>query len=140
MTNGVDTPNPSTAAEHTAHTITTRHVHPWLIEPLHGVTDDGKYDQLIASMTANGWTGAPIVVISREDAIPLAVTGSHRLAAAGSLDLEVPVVELRDVFTSVGKDELGDLFAEGHSNYDALVRAVQELPIEVVDYYGLDVH
>lgn len=61
------------------------------VVPPHGVVDDAKLHRLIESMERDGWTGRPIVAQAVGDGYA-AWTGSHRLAAANKLDIEVPVV------------------------------------------------
>lgn len=115
------------------------------VEYLHGVTDGDKYAALVESMTRNGWVGAPIVIVDRSDycMIPLAITGSHRLAAAESIDYDPPMIDLVDLFAATGLDYDATLAAYldcGFDLYDAIIRAAAALPVHIIDYYGLDAH
>lgn len=55
----------------------------------HEVRDQDKLAELVASMASKGWEGRPLLVSNYR-----ALTGSHRLAAAEQLGIEVPVVEV----------------------------------------------
>jgi hypothetical protein len=57
------------------------------IYPVHEVRDEAKYEAIKASMQAHGWQGRPILVVDCGEYYQ-ALTGSHRLAAAASLDEE----------------------------------------------------
>ena len=116
---------------------------PSTVEALHEVVDGDKYQALVESMKTNGWAGAPIVIVEREDAIPLAITGSHRLVAAEFVGIDVPTVELRDLFAAEGIDydaAIGEYLEAGFPLYDAIVRITDELPADLIEYYGLDAH
>jgi hypothetical protein len=121
----------------------TTDINPAMVEPLHGVEDQAKYEALVASMTARGWVGPPVVVVEREEAIPLAITGSHRLAAAEFVDIEAPTVEFRALFEAAGIDydtTIGEYLEGGFDLYDAIVRVADKLPADITDHYGLDAH
>jgi len=60
------------------------------IVALHDVKDTGKLNTLITSM-ANGWNGRKILAVDCGDHLQ-ALTGSHRIAAANELDIEIPVM------------------------------------------------
>lgn len=118
-------------------------IDPTRVETLHGVEDDAKYKQLVESMATEGWIGAPVVIVEREDAMPLAITGSHRLAAAEVVGIDAPAINFRDVFAEAGIDydtAIGQYLDEGFELYDAIVRVTNELPATTIDYYGLDAH
>ncbi|RKI08300.1 hypothetical protein D7Y15_26180 [Corallococcus sp. AB030] len=61
------------------------------ITPPHEVRDEAKLDAIRASMEARNWKGRPLVVVPypSADRTFLALTGSHRLAAASAAGLEV---------------------------------------------------
>lgn len=62
------------------------------ITPRHEVRDVAHRDAIAASMSEDGWIGRPLVVVDSGDGY-LALTGSHRLAAARLAGLdEVPVL------------------------------------------------
>lgn len=66
-------------------------VDPSGITPVNEITDRSKYDYLVDSFRKDGYRGRPIVAVGDEgDAV--ALTGSHRLAAAKEADIDVPVV------------------------------------------------
>lgn len=120
------------------------------IEPPHDPHDEAKLDQLTESMRLYGWIGAPVVVIDRGDADPLAVTGSHRIVAAREVGIDVPTVTLADLLAEHGTSltsltDLIDCFeAAGLDRDDAIheaaIRAADQLPVSVVAHYGLDLH
>lgn len=117
------------------------------IEAPHDAHDEARLNQLTESMRRDGWVGAPVVVIDREDADPLAVTGSHRIAAAREAGIDVPTVTLADLMAEHGAslaDLIGDFEAAGldHDDaaYEAAIRATDYLPASVVEHYGLDLH
>jgi len=60
------------------------------IEPLHNVTDPEKLVALKNSMKKDGWVGDPVVVLDGKK--PKGVSGSHRIAAATELGMEIPVL------------------------------------------------
>jgi hypothetical protein len=107
------------------------------------------YDNLVAALTRHGWDGPPLVVLTRDHCEPplppLAVTGSHRLAAAEKARVEVPCVELADLYQTRGLnlDELLDEWIpEGHSYsdfavYQAISRVLDRLPIWMVRHYDI---
>ena len=67
------------------------------IDPRHEVNDEGKLAMLTSDMDASGWHGRPVLVADRgEDRNPryIGITGSHRVAAATVLGMEIPVVIL----------------------------------------------
>lgn len=122
-------------------------LNPDRVEPPHEVMDEDYAAQLAASMGRDGWQGAPIVIVERDGGDPLAVTGSHRIAAARVAGILVPVVYLADITAAHGID-LADLVA-GADAYDmdedlaicqAAYTAANLLPADVADHYGLDLH
>lgn len=117
------------------------------IEAPHDASNDAKLEQLVESMRRDGWVGAPVVVVDREDADPLAVTGSHRIAAAREAGIDVPIVPLADLLAESGAnltEMVADYEAAGldsdDATFEAAVRAVEHLPVDVVEHYGLDMH
>lgn len=116
----------------------TQTMTPGDIIPAHDVRDDAKLTELTASMREQGWQGAP-VVISREGFGDQALTGSHRIAAAEAAEIDVPVVEIRDLMADNGQD-FDALAAELGGWYEVAVRLGYYLPADVTAYYGLDMH
>lgn len=98
------------------------------------VADAEKIAGLIASMEADGWTGAPVVVDGDQ-----AVTGSHRIAAACKVGLDIPTVSIRDLFAEAGLD-YDDAVEEYGDRYEVIVHADRFLPASIIDRYGLDAH
>lgn len=105
------------------------------LTPWNDVDDAEKLTALIASMEVDGWVGAPVVVDGDQ-----AVTGSHRIIAARQADIEVPTVDIRDLFANAGLDYDDVVEEYGGDRYEIVVRAEQFLPGDVVDQYGLDAH
>ena len=62
--------------------------------PFHGICDEGKLNDLIASMSANGWQGAPLVADGDQ-----LVTGAHRWVAAREVEINAPVVDIRGLLS-----------------------------------------
>ncbi len=97
--------------------------------------EQDKVAALAASITANGWVGAPVIVDG-----DTAITGSHRLVAREVAEMEViPVVEVSDLCTAYGIDWLEVLEVNGYDLRAAAREVGFGLPIEVVDYLGYDV-
>ena len=63
----------------------------WLIPP-HGVVRPERFRSLVSSMDRYGWKGRQIIAIHDRSFGDLyrALTGSHRIAAAGATDTDVP--------------------------------------------------
>ncbi len=114
----------------------TQTIHPADLVPLHDVDDRAKVATLVTAMQADGWTGAPIVVIAGQDV--RAITGVHRRAAALIADIKVPIVDLDDILTE-HDTSLSELTAEYGDEYEALARLPYHLPAEVIEAYGIDV-
>jgi hypothetical protein len=108
-----------------------------------GVVDWGFYQDLVRSMTRDGWNGPPLVVLIRDDyhppAPPLAFTGSHRLAAAEQVGIQAPCVDLPALFAARGKDfetlldawlpPLPGAVYSDHALYLAVARLIEQMPI-----------
>lgn len=124
--------------------ITCTEVGPDRIQPWHEDHDSAKTDQLVESMTANGWTGPPVVAIYN-DGDPIAITGSHRIPAARRTETDIPVVDLDELLRAHGTT-LADVDEQTGSDpsdplhYETVVRLNYFLPAEVIEYYGLDAH
>lgn len=104
--------------------------------PPHDVTDPGKAEKLAVDMEAHGWQGAPIVVL-RDYA--QAITGVHRLAAAEQAGITVPGVDIEELLDACGID-LWERRDQHEDLWDALAALIDELPANVRDAYGLDLH
>lgn len=105
------------------------------LTPWNEVDDAAKLAALVASMEADGWVGTPVVVDGDQ-----AVTGSHRIVAARRADIEVPTIDIRDLFADAGLDYDNVVEEYGGDRYEIVVRADQFLPASIVDQYGLDAH
>ena len=97
--------------------------------PPHCVIDSGKYETLVDDMTINGWIGRPILVVN--GAYKIALSGSHRIAAAQAAGIEVPVLEIESGNTCGDPDyeeenEAWEHLMEAHDDDDRL-RALREL-------------
>lgn len=117
------------------------------IEPPHAAEDEAKLERLTNAMRRDGWVGAPIVIVERQDADPLAVTGSHRIEAARAAGIDVPAVLLADLFAEQGASLAGLIdefqaagFDEDSAINEATIRALDILPVDVTEHYGLDLH
>lgn len=105
--------------------------------PAHDVDDPRKVETLAADMQARGWKGAPIVVL-RDYA--QAVTGVHRLAAAERAGLAVPGVDIEELLDACGID-LWERRDDTDAELADVIRVlIAELPAEIRDTYGLDLH
>lgn len=70
-----------------------RWIEPELIEPPHEVRDRAKLARLIDAMNADErWTHRPLLAIEDPVYGYVALTGSHRIAAAREVWAEIPVV------------------------------------------------
>lgn len=105
--------------------------------PAHDVDDPGKVEKLAAAMEEHGWQGAPIVVL-RDYA--QAITGVHRLAAAEQAGIAVPGVDIEELLDACGID-LWERRDDIDAELDEVIRVlIDELPAEVRETYGLDLH
>lgn len=99
---------------------------PCMIYPPHGPRDAELLASLTASMTADGWTGRPLLAWRESpDAEVRGLTGSHRTAAARSAGLDaVPVliVECDDEDLAA---ELNDL-----RDYDGLAAILRRYDVD----------
>ena len=82
------------------------------IEPLHGVRDKTKLNNIIESMKKDGWIGRPILIAMGCNGLQ-ALTGSHRLAAAKSLDMDALTytldAELLEMYCEEKEQNLEDI-------------------------------
>ncbi|MBR2743409.1 MAG: ParB N-terminal domain-containing protein [Clostridia bacterium] len=70
------------------------YIDPERVQTVNGVTDRKKYDALVSSFTRNGWDGRPLVVVENGNEGYIALTGSHRIAAAREARINVPAIVL----------------------------------------------
>ena len=86
------------------------------IEAPHEVRDEKKLNDLTESMAKNGWQGPPILAYYDGDMLQ-AVTGSHRIAAAETSGIEIPVSIMG--FENASEDDLYD-FLNAYEDEDIL--------------------
>jgi hypothetical protein len=111
----------------------------WTFNPYHEACDRAKFDELVKSMTANGWQGAPIVNLGGQ-----LITGSHRFAACQEVGLNPLVVDILDIIDV----EFDDLM--GEYGLGSAEEALEDLPMfcellrterpELASYLGIDIH
>lgn len=99
----------------------------------HEIRDEAKLAELIASMRQNGWQGAPLVADGEN-----LITGAHRYVAAREVGVEPHVVDIRDIYPE---------WEALHASYDYptiderdYVFALEDLPIQLREEYGIDGH
>jgi hypothetical protein len=111
------------------------------------------FKRLTQALSTTGWDGPPVVVMFRDDyappAPPLALTGSHRLAAAEEVGIEVPCVGLAALLDKRGldlDDLLDEWIPEGASYSDraqlqavaqVLYRLWDRMPAWMIASYGV---
>lgn len=79
-----------------------------LIE-VHGVKDKAKLDRLVVDMQKNGWRGDPLLVFDNGNGA-YALNGSHRIAAARQVGIDVPVMYVDDSRFITALDDAGFTF------------------------------
>lgn len=104
------------------------------LQPYHDVQDQDKFEALVLSMSVSGWVGAPLVKF--EECL---LTGGHRYAAARHIGLDVPVVDLFDVFC-VDQDEVIDLIQDLDFWQGEVTRLAIEDNAEIAAELGMDIH
>lgn len=100
-----------------------------------GYDDAENVAEIAASMSENGWVGAPLVVLPD---YARSYTGSHRLKAASLTGTQVPGVDLTDMFEACGLD-LWQIVAD--EDLDILhdrAAVLAHLPADVLAAYTLD--
>ena len=105
------------------------------METLHGETDHKKTLELQRNMEANGWVGAPLVVEGDQ-----LINGTHRYIAARNLEIEIPTIELEELYIMAGLDMLEIHEAHGFPTLDEPEYAdfLGELPYSIRNKYGID--
>ena len=73
------------------------------IEPLNGITDQEKYEELVISFREDGYNGVPVLVGNECIGIYDAVTGSHRILAAREAGIEIPclIIEEDEIYSRI---------------------------------------
>lgn len=80
-------------------------VHAKTVTPLHEIKSKGKLGEIKQSMKSGGWKGRPLLAVETENGKLQGLTGSHRIVAAKSAGLDVPVhVVTRDEMDKAGLD------------------------------------
>ncbi len=84
------------------------------IEPLNGITDHEKYEELVISFREDGYDGIPILAGNECIGIYEAITGSHRIYAAREAGIYIPCVIIDDdeIFLRIS-DGTDDTMREG---------------------------
>ena len=106
-------------------------------EPLHDAWDTPRLNSILESMKENGWIGAPLVAWGSH-----LVTGSHRYEAARLLEIDVPVVQLDDVFAEAGLslDEIHESCGSPTiGDWSGVVEMFDHLPAEIKAKYGIQI-
>ena len=101
--------------------------------PFHEVIDRNKLAELIESMERDGWQGAPLVADGDQ-----LITGAHRYVASIAAGIDAQVVDIRDIYPEW--ETLHAEFGSPASNEPDYVCAVLELPADIIEMYGIDVH
>jgi hypothetical protein len=104
------------------------------LQPYHDVRDRAKFELLVSAMSADGWVGAPLVKF--EECL---LTGCHRYAAARHLGLQIPVVDLFDVFC-VDQEEAIELIQDSDCWQIEVTRLACEDNAEIAAELGMDIH
>lgn len=96
------------------------------IEPLHPVVDEEKVSALVSAMRAYGWNGRPVLTIDALE-YEIALTGTHRLAAAEQAGIAVPTlaIDQSDIVSEQGYELMVEL-KEADDDEDRL-RALEKL-------------
>ena len=104
----------------------------------HEADDDAKLKNLTDSMIRHGWVGPPLVKWGEYDLI----TGAHRYTVARELGLDVPTVDLEDLFAEAGYDFETCWIMTGSPAWGdpAVVELVNMLPEAIRTAYGIDLH
>jgi hypothetical protein len=70
--------------------MTTTMIKATEVSPLHEVEHMALYEELVCALYRHGWDGRPILAADYGGEI-CALTGSHRIAAARHVDMDIPV-------------------------------------------------
>lgn len=112
-----------------------------LVDPPHEVRDETLLVDLMASMREQGWQGPPIIVDGE-----MGLTGSHRIQAVANLwnfegiEVRLQVITVEDLAERYGID--WDALLEDHAGdrFGAALELQRQLPVDVVDWLGMDLH
>jgi len=103
------------------------------IIPIHGVRDQKLLKTLLESMGAKGWCGGPLVKLDSD-----LLTGSHRWSAAKQLEIDCPVVDVRDIF-SLDEEDFNYAMLEDCWQFE-LTRLCWESDQILAQELGMDIH
>jgi hypothetical protein len=100
-------------------------VNPNGIEPPHSVRDVEKKEKLIQDMEQNGWVGRPILVfdVGRGNE---ALTGSHRIAAAKQVGIEVPIYKIDESIGDYADKNGNTIFDAAYFEPEDIVKFLKE--------------
>jgi len=101
--------------------------------PFHTVQDQEKLRVLTASMERHGWQGVPLVADGEQ-----LITGAHRYRAALAAGIDAQIVDIRAIYCAW--DELHAEYGCPTADERDYVCALEDLPAELRDAYGIDVH
>lgn len=108
------------------------------MQTVHEAEDQAKVEALAASMRADGWVGAPVVVW--DDAYQ--ITGVHRAAAADLAGIEMETIDLSAVFAEDGADWFAavETYNAGDGSYwtTDVEPMIEMLSAEIKAKYGID--
>lgn len=93
----------------------TVEINPVEISPINEITDINKYNYLVDSFKKEGWNGRPIVVVENGNNGYIALTGSHRIYAAGEAGIPVKAIVLEY------SDEIDELISASYDEERASV-------------------
>lgn len=111
--------------------------------PLHEVHDMTKAEALAKSMERDGWKGAPLVCWQVYGDL---LTGTHRYYAAHNIlgwpDSDIPMIDIADVFEEAGLsfEACCETWGNPYLTEEAFLSVLNELPQEVCNKYGIDMH
>lgn len=81
--------------------VEVRWIDPRDLVPAHPAHDEGRLEELVASMDERGWDGMPILTAGTY----VGVTGAHRIEAARRVGLDaIPCVRTHEVLEALGED------------------------------------
>jgi hypothetical protein len=99
----------------------------------HPVYDQTKLAELTASMECHGWQGAPLIADGDQ-----LITGAHRYPAALAAGIVPQIVDIRDIFPAW--DDIHAEFGSPTADEYDYVCALEQLPAELRETYGIDAH
>ena len=101
----------------------------------HMAPEPAKVAELAADMAASGWQGAPILVWG-----DVALTGTHRLAAAAEAGIEAHVLDLLDIAADIDRLAVAAMACTTHDGVVAGAAVARLLlGTEESDRIGLDI-